>query len=67
MESAYTIIETASPELAGAPTTATFAATAGTHLLKALRATWEAWIDSAPYLAGWYWTGPWPTYGRPPR
>ena len=67
MESAYRIVDTASPEPTRSPTTAALAATAGTHLLKALKAIWEAWINSAPYLAGWYWTGPWPTYGRTPR
>ena len=67
MNSAYDIVEASSTEPASGLPVSVIAAAVETHLVRALRVIWEAWIDSAPYFAGWYWTGPGTIYRRTPR
>ena len=67
MNSAYEIVEASSTDPASGLPVSVTAAAVGTHLVRAPRVIWEAWIDAAPYFAGWYWTGPWPIYRRTSR
>ena len=67
MNSAYEIVEASSTEPASGLPVSVIAAAIETRLVGALRVMWEAWIDSAPYFAGWYWTGPGTIYRRTPR
>ena len=63
----YGEYESRSAEPAGGLPVSVIVAGVGTHLVRALRVIWETWIDSAPYFAGWYWTGPGTIYRRTPR